>query len=197
MPPVVGGAAEVEERRNGYPSSRSPGEDHGHADGPDAAHTQCVGGSSDRATRAAVSRCCGCSACPVSGHATEDKEFVRPLAYALIGRGIDVWFDEAEIRVGDSLRETIDHGLARSRFGVVVLSASFFAKRWTSYELNGLVAREMRGRKVVLPVWHPEMTIDLVLEHSPTLADMRALVAADLSADEIADELVELVRGGA
>lgn len=126
-------------------------------------------------------------------HATEDKEFARPLAYALVKRGVNVWFDETEIRVGDSLRESIDRGLSRSRFGVVVLSEAFFAKRWTSYELNGLVAREMQGRKVVLPVWHPALTLEMVTRHSPSLSDKKALVAADLSVDEIADELVRLV----
>ena len=127
-------------------------------------------------------------------HATEDKQLVRPLAKALMERGISVWFDEAEIRTGDSLRESIDRGLARSRFGVVMLSEAFFAKRWTSYELNGLVAREMRGRKVVLPVWHPDLTVDLVLQHSPTLADKKGLLAASLTIEGIADELVSIVR---
>jgi hypothetical protein len=39
-----------------------------------------------------------------------------------------VWFDEFTLKVGDSLRRTIDHGLGYSRFGVVVLSPAFFAK---------------------------------------------------------------------
>lgn len=98
--------------------------------------------------------------------------------------------------MGDSLRESIDRGLSRSRFGVVVLSEAFFAKRWTRYELNGLVALEMQGRKVVLPVWHPELTLDVVLHHSPTLADKKGLLAASLTVDDIVDELVTLVRGG-
>ena len=56
------------------------------------------------------------------------------------------------------------------------------------------MAREMRGRKVVLPVWHPDLSSDLILEQSPTLADKKALVAADLSVEQIADELVTLVQ---
>ena len=53
-------------------------------------------------------------------HADEDKEdFVRPLARALHGRGLSVWFDELTLTVGDSLRRSIDLGLARSRFGVL------------------------------------------------------------------------------
>ena len=59
-------------------------------------------------------------------HATEDKdEVVRPLAAALVEEDLRVWYDEFELRIGDSLRRKIDKGLSRSRFGVVVLSHSF------------------------------------------------------------------------
>ena len=37
-------------------------------------------------------------------HATEDKEAVAlPLAHALQEHGISVWYDEFELRIGDSL----------------------------------------------------------------------------------------------
>ena len=77
-------------------------------------------------------------------HASEDKDgFVRALAEALISHHFAVWYDEFALDVGDSLREAIDRGLATSRYGIVVLSPSFFRKRWPKRELNGLVAREM------------------------------------------------------
>lgn len=56
-------------------------------------------------------------------HAHEDKEVARPLAEALRERGLTVWYDEYVLRLGDSLRETIDRGLATARFGIVILSA--------------------------------------------------------------------------
>lgn len=126
-------------------------------------------------------------------HACEDKEeFVRPLAQALQGLGVMVWFDEFELKVGDSLRRRIDEGLALSRYGVVVLSSAFFAKNWPQYELDGLVAREMTGTKVVLPIWH-RVTKDEVLSYSPPLADKVALNSSVLSVEEIARSLVEVV----
>jgi len=130
-------------------------------------------------------------------HASEDKDFTRPLADALSQRGVRVWFDETTIRIGDSLRESIDRGLTRSRFGVVVFSHSFFAKKWTNYELNGLVTREVQGRKVILPVWYPGLSFDDVAAYSPSLADKKALMAASLSIEQIADELTALVLGSA
>lgn len=59
--------------------------------------------------------------------------------------------------------------MAASDYGIVVLSRTFFAKKWPQAELDGLFAREMAGRKVILPVWH-NITRDDVLHHSPLLA---------------------------
>lgn len=88
-------------------------------------------------------------------HASEDKdELVRPLVEELQKLGIDVWYDEFTLKIGDSLRRSIDKGLANAKYGVVVLSSSFFKKNWPQYELDGMVAREMEGTKVILPIWH-------------------------------------------
>ena len=112
-------------------------------------------------------------------HASEDKdEFVRPLAEALRSHHIEVWYDEFALAVGDSLREAIDRGLATSRYGIVVLSPSFFRKRWPNRELNGLVAREMgEDHGIILPIWHG-VDRDQVLTFSPPLADRWAAVSA-------------------
>lgn len=128
-------------------------------------------------------------------HATEDKDaVVRPLAHSLSERGLVVWYDEFELRVGSSLRQSIDHGLANSRFGVVVLSQAFFAKPWTNYELDGLVTRDLAvgGGQIILPIWH-RVSKDDVMGYSPTLADRLALTTATSSIDEIAAELADVV----
>jgi hypothetical protein len=99
-----------------------------------------------------------------------------------------IWYDEFELRVGDSLRKSIDKGLLNSRFGIVVLSPAFFAKNWPQYELNSLVAREMDGEKVILPIWHG-VDRDEVLEYSPALADKFALSTGRASIKKIAEAL--------
>lgn len=127
-------------------------------------------------------------------HATEDKdEIVRPLANALVSAGLRVWYDEFELRIGDSLRRKIDAGLARSRFGVVVLSHSFFAKNWPQYELDGLVTREMTGEQVILPLWH-HITKSEVISQSPSLADKVARNTADFTVEEIAAEIATVIK---
>jgi hypothetical protein len=87
-------------------------------------------------------------------HASEDKDtFVRPLAQALDQLGVKVWYDEFTLRLGDSLSSSIDKGLARSRFGLVVISESFIGKKWTERELQGLVAGTIAGETTILPIW--------------------------------------------
>jgi len=128
-------------------------------------------------------------------HASEDKEAIaRPLALALAARDLAVWFDEFELRIGDSLRRKIDAGIARSRFGIVVLSHAFFAKGWPQYELDGLVTMEVNGKQVTLPLWH-DISKDDVLGYSPSLADKVALRTADYTVDEIAEEIAAVVCG--
>jgi len=126
-------------------------------------------------------------------HASEDKDdFVRPLAKVLKSLDVRVWYDEFTLELGDSLRECIDRGLVNSKYGVVVLSPYFFAKNWPQYELNGMVAREMNGEKVILPIWH-RVTKNEVLEFNPALADRVALSSSTESIEEIATRLVDRV----
>lgn len=126
-------------------------------------------------------------------HASEDKEVVvRALAKALGSRGLAVWYDEFELRIGDSLRRKIDYGIARSRFGIVVLSKSFFAKSWPQYELDGLVTRAISGKQVLLPLWHG-ISKDEVMRESPSLADKVALRTSDSTIEEIADDIASVV----
>ena len=108
-------------------------------------------------------------------HASEDKdEVARPLAERLRSLGYSVWYDECTLKVGQSLSEEIDKGLAACNYGVVILSPNFFAKNWAKRELAGLVAREViEGRHVLLPVWHRIGVADIA-RYSPSLADRLA-----------------------
>lgn len=128
-------------------------------------------------------------------HASEDKdEIVRPLFNALTEQGLDVWYDEFTLRIGDSLRQKIDKGLAKSRVGLVVLSPSFIGKGWTNYELDGIVTRAVSGEQILLPIWH-NITKQQVVDFSPSLADKVARSTATHTVEEIAAEIAELLSG--
>ena len=88
----------------------------------------------------------------------------------MVRQGLKVWYDEFELKIGDSLRRKIDRGLAKSRFGIVILSKAFIKKGWTNYELDGIISKANTGEQVILPIWHG-ITKQEVLDYSPSLAD--------------------------
>jgi hypothetical protein len=103
-------------------------------------------------------------------HASEDKAAVAiPLANALIKAGLKVWLDQSEMRLGDSLYDKLSAGLGGCRFGVVILSPAFFAKKWPVDELRALMAREEGGHKVLLPLLHG-MTLQNLAIAAPLIA---------------------------
>lgn len=88
-------------------------------------------------------------------HVSEDKvEVAVPLSQALQRLGVTVWLDQAELRIGDSLRRRIDQAIASSRFAAVVLSEPYMAKGWTQYELDGIVTLSLDGKQNLPPIWH-------------------------------------------
>lgn len=128
-------------------------------------------------------------------HALEDRgEIVRSLAKALLNEGLDVWYNEFTLRIGDSLRRKINRGLAKSRVGLMVLSPSFIANGWANNEFNGIVTRKITGEQIVLPIWH-NITKQEIVDFNPFLADKVARSTANHTVEEIAEEIAELLQG--
>lgn len=127
-------------------------------------------------------------------HASEDKDgFVRPLAEALRKNHIEVWYDEFSLKIGDSLRRSIDKGLTKSRYGIVVLSKAFFSKEWPRWELDGLVQRQLNERaNLILPVWH-SVSKEEVLAYSPSLAD-KVAIRSDKGIDYTVTEILKVIK---
>lgn len=124
-------------------------------------------------------------------HAWEDKkEFVDELVSEMRKLGLKVWYDTDKLKWGDSMREKIDKGLSKSRYGIVVLSPEYIRedKYWTKAELNGLFQKETINGKTILPIWH-NLTKQQVTEYSPLIADRKALTTALMTSAEMAAEL--------
>lgn len=128
-------------------------------------------------------------------HAWEDKaDFVEAFVQALKDREIKVWYDKSKIKWGDSMRARIDDGLRKSKFGVAILSPNYIAegKYWTKAELDGLFQMESINGKTLLPIWH-NLTKKQVMDYSPILASKLAMTTATMTAEEIADELLDML----
>ena len=126
-------------------------------------------------------------------HASEDKdEVARPLAEMLQKRGLKVWYDETELKIGDNLVGKINAGIRDSRFGILVLSNSFFNKRWTKHELNILENLMVTDNHVLFPILH-NITIKEIRNHRASLANIFARSTTTHTIEEIADEIYEVI----
>ena len=87
-------------------------------------------------------------------HAREDKsDVIKPLIIAFKKANISYWYDEAEIKWGDSIPEKVNEGLKISRYVIVVLSEFFVLKKWPQRELNSALNVEASSGEVrVLPL---------------------------------------------
>ena len=107
-------------------------------------------------------------------HSSKDKQFVRPLAKDLSSVGVDVWFDDWEIEVGDSLHKSIGRGLEKSRFVAVIISARSTNSDWCKDEIDTALAYERAvNMKRVLPLLYESADVPAFL-NGRAYQDMRA-----------------------
>lgn len=101
-------------------------------------------------------------------HASEDKAAARELAQSMKRLGADVWFDEWEIRVGDSIVQKIDQALGAVSHLIVLLSEKSIKRPWVQKELSSALIRQLSERSItVLPLRLDGCAIP------PILADIR------------------------
>jgi molybdopterin-guanine dinucleotide biosynthesis protein A len=86
-------------------------------------------------------------------HASEDKPAARNLANAMQRLGAEVWFDEWEIRVGDSIVQKINDALGKVSHLIVLLSSCSVVKPWVKKEFSSALMQQLSQKAIrVLPV---------------------------------------------
>ena len=82
----------------------------------------------------------------------KDSEFVDPFVRDLRAHGHFVWRDKENIRIGNSIRRSIEKGLTGSQFVIAVISASSIKSEWCQKELDMALEDEMLEVIKVLPI---------------------------------------------
>lgn len=102
-----------------------------------------------------------------------DRDFVAKLAANLASNRILVWWDEWEIKVGDSLLKKVEDGIMSSSYLAVVLSSNSVGSAWVQEELKAALARQLEERRtVVLPILLNDCKVPLFLKEK-RYADFR------------------------
>lgn len=104
---------------------------------------------------------------------------------------MDIWYDEFEIKPGMSIRESVDKGLSFCDVGLIILSSNYFNKRWTIWELNGIIQKMLSGKALIIPIWL-DITHSELLGISPPLADILG-ISSNQDLSDIALEIHNLI----
>jgi hypothetical protein len=125
-------------------------------------------------------------------YSSKDRQFVRRLRRELFDKGVRIWIDESEIKVGDSLIEKIAGGIADVEFLGAVLSRNSIASSWVREELQIAITREINGKKLkVLPIVIDDCDLPVFLQHKK-YADFRP--SADFEAG--VTQLLDVILAG-
>ena len=79
-------------------------------------------------------------------HSARDADWARSFAQALKERGVTVWFDEFDVRPGESVRDALEAGLRSSDVLVALLDAESPSKANLFFELGAAIGM---GKRVV------------------------------------------------
>lgn len=85
-------------------------------------------------------------------HSSVDKPFVRKLSQSIQNAGFQVWLDEKELLVGDSLPSKISEAVKSAAVVLVVVSRAAVQSRWLAFELNQATQKMIEGKCRVIPV---------------------------------------------
>ncbi len=89
-------------------------------------------------------------------HSAKDKPVVRELANRLKKDKLRVWFDEWELKPGDSIPAKIEEGLEGSRVLMLCMSANAFGSDWAQLEAGTFWFRDplnQERRFIPLRLW--------------------------------------------
>jgi hypothetical protein len=75
-------------------------------------------------------------------HSSRDKPLVRSIAERLRDRGLNVWFDEKNIMLGDHIYGEIEAGIQKSRVLLFFASKASLTSEWTTLERGAASFRD-------------------------------------------------------
>ena len=106
-------------------------------------------------------------------HSSKDGALAEKLARDLRAAGFDVWYDDDQIRVGDTIIDMIEKGISKRDYMIIILSSDAVASLWVRNELLMFLNEEIeRNKKVIMPVLCRDCDIPITLR-GRRIADFR------------------------
>ncbi len=111
-------------------------------------------------------------------YSSKDKDIVRIFAEGIQQLGIKAWYDEQQIRFGESITERISEGLNTCDILAYFLSKSSMQSRWAEKELDTMIVRRLSNE-------HSPLIIPILLEDVEIPALIRDVKYLDLRNKDI------------
>ena len=122
-------------------------------------------------------------------YAGEDKDLAKQVANTLQENGIETWWDEWEIRHGDSIRQKVDEGIGSCTHFLVLLTPQSIDKPWVKAEMDSAFVRKLKGKCRFNPVRH-KLTVE---ELPPTLQSLHSPeIESGTNIDKLISDIYEM-----
>ena len=123
-------------------------------------------------------------------HASEDKQDIaKPLCDGLKNNGFQVWYDNDDIHIGNSIKQSIVYGLAKYDVFIMIISPNYFKKNWTNFEFGCISNLGVSTNKKIIPIFYNVNREEIIKTYS-FLGDIKS-IAYDGSIDNIVKLLSE------
>jgi hypothetical protein len=84
-------------------------------------------------------------------HSSTDKPTARKIRDELEDKGVRVWLDEVEIRVGHSIATKIENGLNSADVLCLLISKGALASKWVMREYQAFLHKSMKDDRPIIP----------------------------------------------
>ena len=118
-------------------------------------------------------------------YTSSDRILAKRIADILVTRGVAVWWDQWEIRAGDSIVQRISEGLDDCTHFIVLLTPRSIKKPWVSAEIDAAFVRRMNARVKLIP-----LRCDLPAKQLPPL--LSALHSPEVTKASLGEEVAQL-----
>ena len=97
-------------------------------------------------------------------HSSADKQFARKLYNDLIKEDFNIFLDEWDINIGESIVERINDALERMRGLILILSNNSINSNWVRKELYSALMKELNDKTItIFPVLKEKCDIPIII----------------------------------
>ena len=127
-------------------------------------------------------------------YSTDDSEFVEELVANLEEYGLRIWWDSAELLVGENTNAAIGRGQANSAWGVGVITENSLNASWPEDERGGFMVRENTSDEIaLLPIYY-DIELSKVRDKKPNLAIKNGIKTDEGEASKAAADLFDTIK---